>query len=235
MKAYKFLAAGARGRFSDVPWPLPTADAPGAWIEAGGPLEECRCGVHACTADELLDWIDDELWEVDLGGPIESGSAGLVSERGRLLRRLSRWDASLAAAFADRCADAARTRVEDALRQLGRNADADALAQARSLARVKAIAAACAGEEPSSPAAELTAFVADCLLLASGARPDAPAAGTPAGRARTAAAIAANLGFVSAHVAGRAAVATGDDSRYDAAFAAERERQLAWLRRRLAL
>lgn len=235
MKAYKFLAAGARGRFSDVPWPVPAGDGPGAWLDSGAALEECRRGIHACTDEQLLDWLDDELWQVELEDPVVRGEAGVLSGRGRLLRRLTAWNAALAADFADDCAYVARGRVEDALLRLGRPAEADALARARTVAGVKALAAAREREEPSSPAAELTAFAADCLLLASGARPEAPVAGPASARARTAAAIAANLGFVGAHVAGRVAVACGGDSRYDAGFAAERDRQLGWLRERLLL
>jgi hypothetical protein len=38
---------------------------------AGGPLELSRNGVHACPAAELVNWIDDELWLVELEEPVE--------------------------------------------------------------------------------------------------------------------------------------------------------------------
>ena len=68
MKAYKFLRAGRVGAFSGEAWPEDGI------IEVDGPLEECRNGVHACRADDLPYWLDDELWEVELdGGSLRSG------------------------------------------------------------------------------------------------------------------------------------------------------------------
>ena len=46
--AYKFLNAGAVGLFSRLAWPVPNDAVPGAWVEAEGPLEVCRNGIHAC-------------------------------------------------------------------------------------------------------------------------------------------------------------------------------------------
>jgi len=80
------------------------------------------------------------------------------------------------------------------------------------------------------PIGETVLFAADVVALSRGRRPEeydvpADAAGSP-----TAAAIAANVAFVSAHVAG-----VVDPRGYDAGVADERAWQLAWLRERLGL
>ncbi|HET8607415.1 MAG TPA: hypothetical protein VFL66_10365 [Gaiellaceae bacterium] len=202
MNAYKFLAAGAVGRFSDVPWPQPPLEGDAEWLEADGPPEQCRHGVHACEVDRLLDWIDEELWEVELDGVAEREPL-LVAARGRLRRRVPGWDEDAARDFADACAERVREHAAAAV---------------------------------DSVAKTLTAFAADCRLLARGARPDAPDAPDVPASAPAAAAIAANLGFVAAHAAGFAAASgSADDERYTAGFLAERSWQLDWLRRRLAL
>lgn len=218
MRAYKFLEAGTVGRFSGLSWPPA-----GAWVSACAPVEQCRSGIHACTADGLLDWLDDELWEIELGDPVDRGPAGLVARRGRLVRRVDAWDDDVAASLVDSCVRSVHAHVGAALYRIGAAETARELAAAESVADLVLVAAG--ADEPGST---LAAFVIDCVLLASGGRPDeAPGEGT----APPVAAIAANVAYVAAHVAGRAA----GDAGYDRGFAAERERQLAWLHERLAI
>lgn len=237
MRAYKFLAPGAVGRFSDFAWPRPTGSEPGAWVEAAGDLEDCRHGVHACLPGQLLDWIDDELWEIELEGRIVTSDVMVVAERGRLVRRLSGWDAATAQAFAYACAWRARDHALTGLRHAGLAEEAEQLGQAAELDEVQSRAAA-AFERSDGSGAELSAFAADAVSLAQGRRPEtwteqAAALELPV---VTAGAIAANLAFVVAHAAGRAAVAAaGAESAYDDGVAAERAWQLDWLTGTLGL
>lgn len=232
MRAFKFLAAGTIGRFSDVHWPV------GEWIEAGGDLEDCRTGIHAVLLPQLLDWIDDELWEIELDGKIVEHEAMVVAERGRLDRRVDAWDAAAAQAFADDCAWRARGYAVAALRRTGLTPAAEELVAAVELDEAQATAASIL-ERAAGPAAELAGFAADAVSLSRGERPESWRAGTqllPVA-APSAAAVAANLGFVVAHAAGReaATAAGGARSAYDRGFAAEREQQLRWLAERLGL
>ena len=55
MIAYKFLAAGAIGRFTGFRWEA------GKWIDSQK-AEPSRAGVHACRIRDLPIWFDDELW-----------------------------------------------------------------------------------------------------------------------------------------------------------------------------
>jgi hypothetical protein len=105
MLAYKFLRAGAVGPFSRVGWPLPGRDGPGRWILAAG-IEPgvCTSGVHACRIRDLPLWVAEELWQVELRGPLLETSAKLVGSAGRLRARVRTWDATAATDFAAGCA-----------------------------------------------------------------------------------------------------------------------------------
>jgi len=238
MKAYKFLVRGGIGRFSELVWPQPAGAQPGAWVTAADRLEDCRHGVHACLPGQLLDWIDDELWEIELAGEIVVREAMVVAERGRLLGRVAEWDDTSAQEFADACAWRARDHALSGLRRVGLTDDAELLVGAVELADMRAGATA-ASERSDGAAAELTGFAADAVSLAQGFRPEMWDPEGPAALqepTQTPGAIAANLAFVVAHAAGREGVAAaGSEAAYDDAFAAERSWQLGWLAERLGI
>lgn len=237
MKAYKFLAAGGNGRFSNFGWPLPAEGGFGAWVEAGEDLDDCRAGVHACRLRQLLDWIDDELWEIELDGEIIERDAMIIAQRGRLLARVAAWNDVTAHEFADACAWRARGFAIRELRRLNLTEEAERLVAAAELAEMQTAAvAAVVGTDVA--AAELTAFAADAVSLAQGRRPemwDADAQPVLHELEPTPGGIAANLAFVVAHAAGREAATAGADADYEQGFEAEREWQLAWLVERLGL
>jgi hypothetical protein len=56
VNAHKFLGPRRAALFSGVTWPERE------WVEADGPPETCRAGVHACLPQHLAYWIMDELW-----------------------------------------------------------------------------------------------------------------------------------------------------------------------------
>lgn len=89
--ARKFLAAGGRGPFSRMAWPAPANGSPGAWIVVDGVLAQCERGIHVCRDVDLAYWIHDELWEVEVDGPVVEGLDCLVVGRARLLRRIDAW------------------------------------------------------------------------------------------------------------------------------------------------
>jgi len=109
MIAYKFLREGGRGPYSNFAWPLPTKRAdgtwePGEWVEATGELVLCENGIHACRTEDVLTWLDAEMYEVELDGEIVRGEDKLCARRGRLLRRVEAWNTRTARVFATRCA-----------------------------------------------------------------------------------------------------------------------------------
>lgn len=238
MRAYKFLAPGAVGRFSNFSWPRPAGTEPAAWVSATTQLENCRHGVHACAPEHLLDWIDDELWEIELDGEIVVSDVMLVAERGRLLASVAGWDGATAQELADACAWRARDYALSALRRVGLTDEAAQLVGAVELGELQSSAAA-VFERSHGAAAELTGFAADAVSLAQGRRPEMWDVDRPATLrepAPTPGAIAANLGFVVAHAAGREAVAAaGTEAAYQEGFEAERRWQLGWLVERLGI
>lgn len=224
-KAYKFLSPGAVGLFSEFTWPPA-----GEWVEAAEPLADCRVGVHALRFEQLLDWIDDELWEVELDGAVVERDEMLVAERGRLVRRIEEWDEAAAHSFADACAVRSAGYAAAALRRAGLPEEAAQLEEAGELPAVQQAAIAALAATSDAAVTEVVAFAADLVSLVGGSRPDTwgePAVVTvPV--AQSAGAVAANAAFVSAHAAGRAAVVeSSDEDSYGAGYAAERAWQLA--------
>lgn len=154
MIAYKFLCEGAVGRFSKLRWPTPDGERPGAWLEAAGALEACVSGVHACRAEALAYWFDDELWRIELDGEIVDEGTVLVARRGRLVARVDGWP-PVSSAFAEDCAARAMQLVgkDDRIAELAGDAEYHAArAEAPRHAVVAAYCAAVAADaaEPGS-------------------------------------------------------------------------------------
>jgi hypothetical protein len=95
--AYKFTRPGGRSPFTGFAWPV------GEWIEVDGELELCGNGIHACRAEALPRWIDDELWLVELEGVEVEQDGLLLARRGRLIERIEGWDAEASIELARWC------------------------------------------------------------------------------------------------------------------------------------
>jgi hypothetical protein len=89
--AYKFLVTGAVGPISGVAWPQPAEGRAGAWLEADGPVAQCRRGIHACLVEHLAYWLHEELWRVELDGEAVPGLDCLIAPRGRLVEKVHAW------------------------------------------------------------------------------------------------------------------------------------------------
>jgi len=203
--AWKLLAAGAIGPYTQFRWPVPSGGAPGEWVHApAGPPER---GVHACRPADLPYWFQPELWRVELDGPLLEAPYQVIAPRGRLLERVAAWDAAAARALAEACAWRTRERVMAALRRAGFAEDAGRLASCADLPALGAAGAALAPR--GGLAARLGGYLGDAAALAG--------KGSAGGAA-----------FVAAHVA---QVAEGSS----AAFAEERSLQARWLAERLRL
>jgi hypothetical protein len=228
MNAYKFLPAGGHGLFSGFSWPLPSNGTPGAWVDAGLPLEPCVNGIHVCREDDLPYWIDDELWVIELRGEIAEHGRMLVAEEGRLVTRIDAWNRESATSFAEACALRGRDVAVQTLRDAGRTEEARVL---DGTADLPAIAKAAQAMVRAGMSAESTAvsFAADAAALSRGARPEAALEDAAQFGPPSAGAIAANLGYVVTHIAGSAAGSPGT-AEYEAAVEREREWQRTWFR-----
>jgi hypothetical protein len=128
MIAYKFLERGAVAPFTKFAWP-----ADGRWVDASRARE--GSGIHACRPRDLPYWVSDELWRVELSSPVRERETQIEAARGRLLERITTWDArAFAAACAFRARDFALAALGPAGEPLARARDLDeVLAAARSL------------------------------------------------------------------------------------------------------
>ncbi len=211
MIAYKFLREGAVGPFSGVAWP-----APGEWLAAVGGDGACSPRVHACRVEDLPEWIDHELWRVELGGDVRVDCGKLVADRGRLVERVAAWNAELMAAYAEACALRAR---DAALTLLAPGPAHDALAGCATAQPLAATAAALAADDELDPdQARAAGYAGDAARHVLGARAQPATAPTHA----------AVNGFIAA-----AAAAFAEDDL--GAVTRERAWQSAWIAARAGL
>lgn len=234
MIAYKFLSSGAIGLFSRHAWPTPTAGAPGDWVRPEGEIERCLNGIHACAKAGLVEWLDDELWEIELADPVLEADGELIAGAGRLIRRVETWDVQCARAFIGHCVDNTVALAANSLAHAGREPEAEALTAAHSRpdTELKVLQLARNFEDDlTSP----VLFLADVARLERGGRPEldeeAPTGGLGG---PTPAALAANIGYVCAHITAQLAEQENAGA-YDEAFARERLRQSTWLADKLRL
>jgi hypothetical protein len=198
--AFKFLRAGAVGPFTGFRWRA------NEWIEA--PRAQEGYGIHACRAPDLAWWTSDELWRVELDGPMYERETQVEARRGRLLDRVEAWDTAVRAEFGLACLFQARDVAAAALRELRFPAVADRLAAARTLQELATAARSI--EPPPGFAGEMFGYARDASMAYS---------------------ITAN----PAEISFMASVATAAARGSPAAFDAEKRRQSRWLVERLAL
>ena len=216
MIAYKFLRDGRVGPFSGVRWP-----APGEWLHgAPGGGRTCEGRVHACRAEDLPEWMDAELWRVELDGDIAVDCGKLVADRGRLVERIGTWDAEFMAAFAEACTLRARDAALLVLSPEGAAGPAyAALAGAAGATQIAATVADAGLMDALDPGETRAAgYAGDAARHVLGARAQPATAPTHA----------AVDGFIAAHAAAFA---------QDDLTAVERERawQAAWIARHAGL
>ncbi len=200
-----------------------------------GTLEPGSNGLHALRTRRVVDWIDDELWLVELADDVEEIDDMLVARRGRLLRRIRAWDENAAREFGESCIWRARDLAADSLERAGLERERTALRTASELGALQALAADGA-QNATGAAADALVYLADVVQVSRGGWFETYVGHPGAGATATPGAIASNIGFVVATAAGSAAAdAAGRPDAFDDGWDAERGRQLAWLTGRLEL
>ena len=201
MIAYKFLRSGRIGPFSAFRWPEP-----GVWVRAPRGLVACTRGIHACRPSDLPWWLADELWEIELNGPVQPDEHKIIAPAGRLRSQIEAWSPACAQDYADACARRAQDRAVQALTRAGHRREAHQLATCATLDEVRVAARQLADDIPD-------------------ARISLTMAGDGAFRAVTGA--PPTSAYIAAHAAMRLDGAAG--------YAAERAWQSQWLVERLGL
>lgn len=163
MRALKVLDDGAVGRFSGFRWPLPSERGPGAWVEDHGDTHACVRGVHACLPEHLPYWLGPELYVIELAGGASQVERKLVAPRGRLIRRVDRWNADARRAFAVGAALHARDELTAIARAEGEETLADDLSAPRD---IESLRAALAVARPRGARTEASIhYVSDAILF----------------------------------------------------------------------
>jgi hypothetical protein len=148
-RVYKFLKHGRVSPFAGSTWEPAEEGRPGAWEEVEGALAMCANGIHACRAEQLPYWLDEELWVVEVTGVALEDHRKLVARRARLVRRIEAWTPRMARRFAHACTLRARRHAAFALRRGGRHDEAARLMSSRSFARIRSVGAALADVDAS--------------------------------------------------------------------------------------
>jgi hypothetical protein len=160
MNAYKFLRAGRVAPFTAFRWE------PGVWVEAEAAVA-CVHGVHACRREDLPYWLQTELWAIELDGEIVEAERKLVASRGRLIRRIDRWDrrawTQLARACTKRTRALAKTSDDAAVRRVADDAE---LVLSRGHVALVPYFASVAAERAAGPDARLAERAAQAEWLA---------------------------------------------------------------------
>ena len=201
MIAYKFLRSGRVGPFSGFQWPEA-----GVWVRAPRDVAACKRGIHACRASDLPWWLADELWEIELDGPVRADEHKIIAPAGRLCSQVEGWTPGCAQEYADACAWRAQERAVEALTRAGHGHEAHHLASCASLDEVLVAARQLAEDVPET-------------------RISLTIAGDGAFRALTGS--PPTSAYIAAHAAMRLDGAAG--------YAAERAWQSHWLVERLGL
>ncbi|AVT39701.1 hypothetical protein [Plantactinospora sp. BB1] len=95
MRYYKFLTAGRSGPFSRQTWSTGWRSEPA--------IVPCRQGLHVCRVTDLPYWIHDELWEVEVDGPVLELERQVVAGRARLRAQVDGWNAQARREFVRAC------------------------------------------------------------------------------------------------------------------------------------
>jgi len=87
---------------------------PGQWMPPIiGKLIPCENGYHLCHAEDLVDWLDAEIWEAEYRGEIVEGANKAVVREARITHKLETWNERSARLFACDCAEQALKLVEN--------------------------------------------------------------------------------------------------------------------------
>jgi len=107
MKYYKVLKAdGSCCNGGTGKWYLPKKQKDGSWKpgrwmpEIEGKLIPCKNGYHICRPQDLIEWLDEAIFEVEYKGEIIEAGNKCVVRKARLLCKVETWNEKTARLFA---------------------------------------------------------------------------------------------------------------------------------------
>jgi hypothetical protein len=94
MTYYKFLTENNKGSFSGFDYTdyLPKNGKPGKWLPLIEDLEMCETGYHACKKADVLEWLNAQMFEVELRGETIVGDNKVVAQQMRYVKKIVKWN-----------------------------------------------------------------------------------------------------------------------------------------------
>lgn len=106
MKYYKFLTVDNKGEYSEFNFTeyLPKDGKPGKWLPKIKKIKICKSGYHAFELENILEWANAQLFEVELRGVSIIGDTKTVAQQMRFVRKVEAWNDKTTRLFACYCA-----------------------------------------------------------------------------------------------------------------------------------
>ena len=116
MTYYKTLTEEHKGPYSNFNFAkyLPKDDQPGPWLPSRRGLKLCKKGYHVTDANHLLEWLQAEIWEVEVKGKCLEDDNKSSHSSIRFVRQITTWNDRIARLFAVWC-------VREALKHYQKN------------------------------------------------------------------------------------------------------------------
>ena len=103
MQLFKILRDGQSCNGGTGDWYSPKGKRPGKWMPKINKLIPCKSGYHLCRKEDLIHWLDQEIYESEYKGDIIIQQDKVVVSQARLIKKL-KWDDKTARIFAIKCA-----------------------------------------------------------------------------------------------------------------------------------
>ena len=105
-KYYKVLGKGGvscnggKGK-----WNLPKNGKPGKWMPKIDNIIPCQRGYHLCREEDLINWLNEEIYEAEGRGDFIRDINKDVFQEARLIKKIVEWNDKTARLFAADCAE----------------------------------------------------------------------------------------------------------------------------------
>jgi hypothetical protein len=86
-------------------WSLPMGKKPGEWMPKIANIEPCVRGYHLCRANDLIRWLNAEIYEAEGRGKSIRHENKDVFEQARLIRKIETWNERTDRLFTADCAE----------------------------------------------------------------------------------------------------------------------------------
>src|SRR3989337_2754193 len=101
MKYYKILGKnGFACNGGTGQWSLPHDGQPGEWMPEIKNIEPCRRGYHLCQPEDLIHWLNEEIYEAEGREKAIRQDDKTVFSEARVLRKIDTWNEKTQRLFA---------------------------------------------------------------------------------------------------------------------------------------